>query len=120
MLDVHYGAARGSTPVVMQGPRLAEAAIPPPAKIAQLDHDLSTADWQDYRINSHALKSAALTIGCRSLNEKAKAQEQAAKVYLADDATPNQQKQAVTYLKQHHADIITLYQEAAELASGHT
>ena len=90
------------------------------AKIAQLDHDLSTADWQDYRINIHALKSAALTIGCRTLNEKAKAQEQAAKDYLADDATPSQQKQAVTYLKQHHADIITLYQEAAELASGHT
>lgn len=90
------------------------------AKIAQLDHDLSAADWQDYRINIHALKSVALTIGCQALNEKAKAQEQAAKDYLAADATPNQQEQAIAYIEAHHADIMNLYQQAAELASGHT
>lgn len=86
-------------------------------KIAQLDQDLSEANWQDYRINIHALKSTALTIGCRSLNEAAKTQEQAAKDYLADDATPDQQEQAAAYIKQHHADIMKLYQQVAELAA---
>lgn len=88
------------------------------AKIAQLDRDLTAADWQDYRINIHALKSTALTIGCRALNEAAKAQEQAAKDYLSADASPQQQDQAVAYIEQHHDNIMKLYQQAAKLAAG--
>lgn len=88
------------------------------AKIAQLDRDLTAADWQDYRINIHALKSTALTIGCRALNEAAKVQEQAAKDYLAADASPQQQDQAVAYIEQHHDNIMKLYQQVAKLAAG--
>jgi signal transduction histidine kinase/CheY-like chemotaxis protein/HPt (histidine-containing phosphotransfer) domain-containing protein len=88
------------------------------AKIAQLDHDLTAANWQDYRINIHALKSSALTIGCRTLNEAAKAQEQAAKDYLAADASPQQQDQAIAYIEQHHDNIMKLYQQVAKLAAG--
>lgn len=88
------------------------------AKIAQLDRDLTAANWQDYRINIHALKSSALTIGCRALNEAAKAQEQAAKDYLSADASPQQQDQAVAYIEQHHDNIMKLYQQVAKLAAG--
>ena len=86
-------------------------------KIARLDEDLATGNWDDYRIKIHALKSSALTIGCRSLNQKAKEQEQAAKDYLAEDATPSQKQQALDYLQQHHADIMALYRQTAEAAN---
>ncbi|SFW55398.1 ATP-binding protein [Selenomonas ruminantium] len=86
-------------------------------KIARLDEDFATGNWDDYRINIHALKSTALTIGCRSLNQKAKEQEQAAKDYLAEDATPSQKQQALDYLQQHHADIMELYRQTAEAAN---
>ena len=86
-------------------------------KIARLDEDFATGNWDDYRINIHALKSTALTIGCRSLNQKAKEQEQAAKDYLAEDATPSQKQQALDYLQQHHADIMALYRKTAEAAN---
>ncbi|SHK66372.1 Signal transduction histidine kinase [Selenomonas ruminantium] len=85
-------------------------------KIAQLDNDLAAANWKNYRINIHALKSTALTIGCRSLNQKAKDQEQAVKDYLAEDATPHQQQQAMDYIQQNHADIMNLYRQVASSA----
>ena len=85
-------------------------------KIAQLDNDLATTNWKDYRINIHALKSTALTIGCRSLNKKAKDQEQAVKDYLAEDATTAKKQQAMDYIQQNHADIMNLYRQVAALA----
>ena len=86
-------------------------------KIARLDEDLATGNWDDYRIKIHALKSSALTIGCRSLNQMAKDQEQAAKDYLAVDSSPSQKQQALDYLQQHHADIMDLYRQTAAAAA---
>ena len=86
-------------------------------KIARLDEDLATGNWDDYRIKIHALKSTALTIGCRSLNQMAKDQEQAAKDYLAEDSSPSQKQQALDYLQQHHADIMDLYRQTAAAAA---
>ncbi len=83
-------------------------------KIARLEEDFATNKWDDYRINIHALKSGALTIGCRSLNQKAKDQEQAAKDYLADNTASSQKQQALDYIHQHHADIMNLYRQIAE------
>ena len=85
-------------------------------KIAQMDNDYTTGNWKNYRINIHALKSTALTIGCRSLNKKAQDQEQAAKDYLAEDATAEEQQQALNYLQEHHAGIMELYRQVAKEA----
>ena len=86
-------------------------------KIAQLDNDLAEDNWKDYRINIHALKSTALTIGCRSLNKKAKELEQSVKDYLANDATPEQRQQALYYIKEHHSSTMELYRQAAAEAT---
>ena len=86
-------------------------------KIAQLDNDLAEDNWKDYRINIHALKSTALTIGCRSLNKKAKELEQSVKDYLADDVTPEQRQQALYYIKEHHSSTMELYRQAAAEAT---
>ena len=85
-------------------------------KIAQLDRDLDMNDWKDYRINIHALKSTAMTIGCRSLNKKAQEQEQAVKDYLSEDTTSSQKQQAMDYIQQNHAGIMNLYRQVAALA----
>ncbi len=86
-------------------------------KIAQLDNDLATANWKSYRINIHALKSTALTIGCRSLNQQAKELEQSVKDYLADDAAPEQKQQAVNYIQEHHAGTMELYRQVVAKGS---
>ncbi|ORT99245.1 Hybrid sensory histidine kinase [Anaerovibrio sp. JC8] len=86
------------------------------ANIKEMEDAFGEEDWHSYRIKVHALKSGALNIGCKLLNEMAKAQEQAAKDFLADDAPDEQRNEAVKYLKAHHEEIMTVYRKVADMA----
>ena len=48
-------------------------------KTAKIEQFFEAADWDNYRITIHSLKSTSLTIGAVSLSEEAKALEMAAK-----------------------------------------
>ena len=73
-------------------------------KTAELERALANADWEEYRIVAHALKSTALVVGAAGLSDKAKAQEFAARDGRLDD------------LKQNHGDLTETYQKVrAEL-----
>ena len=49
-----------------------------PAQRQRLEEDYRNADWQDYRIHIHALKSVSRTIGAKDLSEQARRLEEAA------------------------------------------
>ena len=70
-------------------------------KSAALDQLLSAEDWPAYRILVHSVKSAARTVGANAASAAAAEQEAAAE--RADAA----------YLRGHHAELISLYKQAA-------
>lgn len=63
-------------------------------------------DWENYRIQVHALKSTSLTIGAAALSEEAKALEFAAK----DNNTE--------YIKAHHGELMEHYRKLLSDLSG--
>ena len=68
-------------------------------KKAEIVSLYETADWANYAIKVHALKSTSLTIGAEKLSEQAKALEQAGKNADAE------------YIRQNHPVLISLYDE---------
>ena len=54
-------------------------------KDEELSEFLQKADWENYRITVHALKSNAKTIGAMELSEEARLQEMAAKELRTED-----------------------------------
>ena len=56
-------------------------------------------DWDNYRIQVHALKSTSLSIGATTMSEQAKALEMAAK------------ENRLEYIHEHHADVMKGYQK---------
>ena len=62
---------------------LAEYADEASARIAQLQGQYDAADWKNYGISAHSVKSTSRMIGALALSERAKELEFAAK---ADDA----------------------------------
>lgn len=64
------------------------------------------ANWTDYAIKAHALKSTSLTIGAEELSEQAKALELAGK---SGDAG---------YILENHADLLGAYQAVCESIAG--
>lgn len=71
-------------------------------KKAELALLYETANWADYAIKVHALKSTSLTIGAEALSEQAKALEQAGK--SGDTA----------YIQENHAALMQAYQSLYE------
>ena len=61
-----------------------------------------SANWKDYTIKVHALKSTALTIGAEKLSEQAKMLEQAGK------------KNDTDYIRQNHLQLLDLYDETCK------
>lgn len=61
-----------------------------------------SANWADYAIKVHALKSTSLTIGAEELSEHAKALEKAGK---AEDEE---------YIRMNHSRLLQLYREVCE------
>ena len=71
-------------------------------KTEQLNNLYAAEDWNNYKIQVHALKSTSLVIGAETFSGKAKAQEFAAKEGRIDD------------LKNSHVEFIISYAELLE------
>ena len=71
-------------------------------KTEMLNNFYTAEDWNNYKIQVHALKSTSLVIGAATFSEKAKAQEFAAKEERIDD------------LKNNHVEFIISYAELLE------
>lgn len=65
-----------------------------------------SANWADYAVKVHALKSTALTIGAEQLSEQAKALEMAGK------------NKDTEYIHQNHSTLLRQYDEVCECIAG--
>ncbi|WP_027406956.1 ATP-binding protein [Anaerovibrio sp. RM50] len=86
------------------------------ANIKEMEKSFGEENWDAYRIKVHALKSGAMNIGCTMLHELAKAQEQAGKDYVSEEATEAQRIKAVEHMKAHHREIMDMYRHVAQMA----
>ncbi len=77
---------------------------------------LEGEDWKGYTILVHALKSTSLTVGCQKLSDEAKALEQAGKLLQSSEAEEAQKEEKRAYIKEHHDEVMTLYDAVAEEA----
>ncbi|MEY8360408.1 response regulator [Anaerotruncus colihominis] len=68
-------------------------------KLAELVSLYESANWADYTVKAHALKSTSLTIGAEKLSAQAKELELAGK---RDD---------IDFIKEHHAEVMSAYEE---------
>ena len=73
-----------------------------PEKRDEIASLYEAANWKDYAIKVHALKSTSLTIGAEALSEQAKQLELAGK---AED---------VEYIRQNHAALLSKYDEVCQ------
>ncbi len=73
-----------------------------PEKRDEIASLYQAANWKDYAIKVHALKSTSLTIGAEALSEQAKQLELAGK---AED---------VEYIRQNHAALLSKYDEVCQ------
>ena len=71
-------------------------------KRAEIVSLYESADWADYAIKVHALKSTSLTIGAEQLSDSAKMLEQAGK------------KEDVEYIQKNHAALLDLYEKVCK------
>lgn len=75
-------------------------------KKAEIVSLYEAANWADYAVKVHALKSTSLTIGAERLSEQAKALEQAGKKGDAD------------YIRRSHPSLIALYDQVCGIIAG--
>lgn len=75
-------------------------------KEAELIRFYEAADWTDYGIKAHALKSTALTIGAEELSGKAKELELAGKNADAE------------FIRENHQILLRMYEEVCESIGG--
>lgn len=75
-------------------------------KRAELIALYEAANWKDYAIKVHALKSTSLTIGAEELSKQAKALEQAGK------------EENVAYIQENHPLLLQMYRKICECISG--
>ncbi len=71
-------------------------------KTDEINSLYESANWADYAIKVHALKSTSLTIGAEELSEHAKALEKAGK------------DEDVEYIRMNHSRLLQLYEEVGE------
>ena len=72
------------------------------SKAEELEGYFEAADWKDYTIKVHALKSSAKLIGAMETSEKAQLLENAGK------------EEDETYIRQHHASLMKEYKQYKE------
>lgn len=75
-------------------------------KKAELIDLFETANWKDYTVKVHALKSTSMTIGAEQLAEQAKLLEQAGK------------KGNIGYIQHDHPNLIRMYDKVCEAIAG--
>ncbi|MGN0435901.1 MAG: response regulator [Wujia sp.] len=69
------------------------------SKLSDIQKYFDTKDWENYRVQVHALKSTSLTIGASKLSEAAKALENAAKVL------------DINYINTHNQEVCKEYEQ---------
>ena len=74
-----------------------------------LNDAFANADWNDYTINVHGLKSTSLSIGGRRLSEAAKSLEMAGKQIVAREAASEEAEAALQFIREHHQETMALY-----------
>ena len=72
------------------------------AKISKMEEFFSAADWKEYKVLVHGLKSSSKTVGDNTLSEEARLLEEAAK---AEDAK---------YITTHHAKLLEDFRSSIE------
>ena len=75
-------------------------------KREELEQAYAEESWKNYQVQTHSLKSTSLTIGAEELSEHAKALEHAVK--NAD----------YSYVREHHAEVMTEYGVLLEKLKG--
>lgn len=85
-------------------------------KIEKIQKAYENNDWKNYTIFVHALKSTALTIGSQKLSDKAKALEMAGKKINSPEATSNEKDESMSYIRNHHTEVIELYRRTTDEA----
>lgn len=71
-------------------------------KKPELQSLYEAANWEDYAVKVHALKSTSLTIGAEQLSEKARVLEQAGR------------KGDTEYIRQHHSELMQIYDKVCK------
>ena len=77
-----------------------------PEKKKEIHSLYEAANWADYAVKVHALKSTSLTIGAEKLSAHAKALEQAGK------------EEDVDYIRENHPILLELYDEVSGIIAG--
>ena len=75
-------------------------------KRAELVSLYNAANWADYTVKVHALKSTAMTIGAEQLSDHAKLLEQAGK------------KGNIEFIRHDHPALLRLYDEVCDTITG--
>ena len=91
-----------------------------------IERAFAEENWELYRTHVHALKSASLNIGAKILSEKAKAAEYACarlaggqtEGYAADNDLADPAEREIRFIKDHHAELLALFQETLAEAKG--
>ena len=86
------------------------------ATVKKLSEAYAAADWENYTIYAHGLKSSSLSLGGKKLSATAKALEQAGKNWSAaqDD---EERTAAIGYIKKHHEEMMKFYDEFSAVLS---
>ena len=83
-------------------------------KQAALQKYLDEADWKNYTIQIHALKSTSLSIGGEQMSALAKQLELAGKRITADTSDELEKSQQIDFIKTNHPKAMTLYDKLTE------
>ena len=85
-------------------------------KKSKLQESFDAADWKNYTVYVHALKSNAQSIGADKLFSAAKDLELAGKKITAENISESEKVQAVEYIKDNHAALLKMYDKIADAA----
>ncbi len=73
-------------------------------------------DWKNYTIFVHALKSTSLSIGGEKCSAAAKQLEMSGKILTDENSSPEDKSAAAEYIKNHHAELMELYDKLVDEA----
>ena len=80
--------------------------------LAKITNAYNSADWKNYTIYVHGLKSSSLTVGGETLSAAAKELEMAGKAIGREENTAEN----IAFIKSRHDSVMELYKETVEEA----
>ena len=85
-------------------------------KQSRLQESFEAADWKNYTVYIHALKSNAQSIGAEKLSNAAKELELAGKKITAENISEREKNSAVEYIKNNQAAVMKMFDKIADAA----